>query len=298
MREIDFIGRSRLWYIVSATLVIVSLIALVGQGIATGQALNLGIDFTGGSIYDLEFDQVVAPAEVRAILANIDLEKSVIRVSPADPKQAFLKTEFLDDDQEARMFSALKAGVGEFEQLRSERVDAVIGSELLLNALIALIVAGIAMVAYITWRFEYRFAIAAIVALLHDSIITLGVFSILGVEITSAFVAAILTIIGYSVNDTIVIFDRIRENLKGTKRGNEGGVVNRSLNETLVRSINTSVTTFLAVSAIFIFGGATIKDFALALLVGVLLGTYSSIFVASPLWVSWRNYSHEKAVAR
>ena len=177
--------------------------------------------------------------------------------------------------------------------LRIENVGAVIGKELTREAFLALAIAALGMVLYITLRFEFKFALAAIIALLHDAFIMVAIFSIFMIEINSTFIAAILTIIGYSINDTIVIFDRIRENLKTRRKKSVPEVVNDSINESLVRCINTSLTTFVVLVCLFIafnffIGGMDLKAFALALMVGVIAGTYSSIFIASPLWLLFR----------
>jgi len=180
---------------------------------------------------------------------------------------------------------------------RVEEVSGVIGKELTQKAILALVVANAAQVIYITLRFEFKFAVAAVVALIHDVLITVGMFSILGIEVNSPFVAAILTIIGYSINYTIVVYDCIRENLKARKKEDLKTLVNRSIAEARMRSIKTSLTTLRAVVAILVFGGQTIREFSLALAIGITTGTYSSIFIASPLWVLWKN-KEEAARAR
>jgi preprotein translocase subunit SecF len=178
---------------------------------------------------------------------------------------------------------------------RTETVGPRIGAELKTAAFWAIIYSLVGILVYITWRFQFRFAIAAIIALVHDVLITLGFFSVIGMEISLAVIAAILTIVGYSLNDTIVVFDRIRENLHGKRRENYAGIVNASINETLSRTIITSLTTILVVLSLVIFGGAVIRDFALTLLIGVMVGTYSSIFIASPVLVEWQNYKSARS---
>jgi preprotein translocase subunit SecF len=178
----------------------------------------------------------------------------------------------------------------EIDVRRTETVGPKIGAELKTAAFWAIIYSLLGILAYITWRFQFRFAIAAIIALIHDVLFTLGFFSLVGLEISLAVIAAILTIVGYSLNDTIVVFDRIRENLHSKRRENYGQLVNASVNETLSRTIITSLTTLFVVLALVVFGGAVIRDFAITLLVGVLIGTYSSIFVASPVLVEWQNW--------
>ena len=179
--------------------------------------------------------------------------------------------------------------------LRTEMVGPTIGAELKKKALLALLAAAIAIVIYISVRFEFKFAMAAIIALLHDTLIVVGLFSILGQEINSPFIAALLTIIGYSINDTIVIFDRIREKINYKKKETFAELNNKAILDTLPRSINTSLTTLVSVVAILVFGGATIQNFMLALLIGIMAGTYSSIFVASPVLVEWDAWQKRKA---
>jgi preprotein translocase subunit SecF len=180
------------------------------------------------------------------------------------------------------------------EVRRAEMVGPQVGKDLRKKGLMAILYAMIGILIYITWRFEFRFALGAIIALIHDVLITLGIFSLLGKEINLPTIAAFLAIIGYSLNDTIIVYDRIRENMGKLARESFVTVINRSINETLSRTIITSATTLLVVLALFIFGGGVIHDFAFALLVGIIVGTYSSIFVASPILISWENYKSRK----
>src|SRR5690606_7346806 len=184
--------------------------------------------------------------------------------------------------------AALGDAFGSVEILRTELVGPVVGAELVRRALLAVALASLGILVYVSLRFEFKFAVAAIAALLHDAIIATGVVSALGVEVNSPFIAAILTVIGYSLNATIVIFDRVRENLRIRKGESLFDLLNRSLNETLARTIHTSATTLLALVTLFIFGGSTLRDFILVLLVGVTVGTYSSMMVANPLWWLWK----------
>jgi len=190
----------------------------------------------------------------------------------------------------------LEKEIGKLEILRSEKVGPTIGKELRRAGILALLIAIILMVIYITFRFEFKFALAAIGALIHDILVTLSIFSIFQLEINSSFIAAILTIFGYSINDTIVIFDRIRENLKKAKKEELIPLVNKSIKETLARSINTVVTTLFVLLALYFFGGETTKIFVLAMLIGITSGAYSSIFTASPLWVEFRTFGKSKNI--
>jgi preprotein translocase subunit SecF len=284
LRTLDFVGRRRTWFTASLVVIALGLLLLA----MPGRGLQWGIDFTGGVYVDLMFtDTAPTTGEVREALAAVGLERSVVQRS-SDGRHVIIRTLPLSEDQRGGMLEALRERWAEFTVSQLEEVQPVIGQELTRRALLALALAAVGMIAYITVRFEFRFAIAAIVALLHDALVTIGVMSLVGMEVNSPFVAALLTIIGYSVNDTIVVFDRIRENVRERAREPLPLVVNDSIRQTLNRSINTSLTTLLAVGAILIFGGRTTRDFALALTVGVVAGTYSSIFIASPLWTAWK----------
>lgn len=277
----DFVGRSKLWLTLSALVILVGVAALFLRG-----GLNLGIDFRGGTLLQLRFEKGVTTQQVRDVLATYGLEKSGIQ--KAGDNTVLIRTKDLTDAERRDVLAGLKDKVGSYEILRVEKVGAFISAELRNNAFLALAIASALMLIYITLRFEFKFAVAGILALLHDVFITVGLFALLNVEIDSTFVAAILTIVGYSINDTIVVFDRIRENLKKRKKEPLGDIVNISINQTLARSINTSLTTLFAVIALLLFGGETTKVFALALFIGLISGTYSSIFIASPIWYLWR----------
>lgn len=281
----SFIGNRRTTFTISALLFGLALGALAFMG------LNLGVDFAGGSVLELAYSSPVAVDEVKEVLAGYpEMEGSqVLRLESDEAPVIRIKSRaFPGDERRDKLYSDLE-NLGEYEVALLDQVSPVIGRELLRAGAIALGLVFVGMILYITIRFEFKFAIVAIVALLHDAVITLGLFSVLQVEVGSAFIAAILTIVGYSVNDTIVIFDRIRENLKYRRVGEDlSAVADKSLRQTLMRSLATSATTFAAVASIYLFGGMSIKNFTLALLFGVVIGTYSSIFLASPLWVLWQ----------
>ncbi|NLJ85203.1 MAG: protein translocase subunit SecF [Firmicutes bacterium] len=292
----DFVGKRKISFRISLALVVLSLILLIKPG------LNWGVDFTGGTLMERGFERSVTAGEVRQVLGSLQIEgldmaKSVIQ--PTDNNRAALiRSQTLSNEQIQAIDAGLRAHFGEVEARRTEMVGPVVGQELVRQALMALLLAAIGMLIYLSFRFEYRFAVVAVIAVLHDAIVVLGLFALLAREINSPFIASILTVVGYSVNNTIVIFDKIRENISFRKRESWAELANKSINETLTRSINTSLTTLLAVLALFFFGGATIQDFVLALLLGILVGTYSSIFVAGPLWVVWREWDdRRKAVS-
>ena len=295
MRNFDIVGRRKIWYFLSLCVIIPGIISMFVKG------FNFGIDFTGGTIIELRFDDKVAISQVREVMKGYSLDNSMIQLSgdASDAKEArdvMIRTIDLEENDRKAIMASLKEKLGNYVVLREEKVGATMGAELLMNAAIATLLSWLLIVAYVSFRFEFRFGIAAVLALVHDVLVVLGVFSILQKQVDSSFVAALLTIVGYSINDTIVIFDRIRENLRlHFRRG--GDVVelaNRSIYQTLTRSLYTVLTVLFTTFALYWFGGETTKDFSFALLVGFCSGCYSSIFVASPLWVTLRNWHEAK----
>ena len=287
----EIVKRRKIWYILSLFIIIPGIISLLMQG------LNLGIDFTGGNLMQIKFTQDVSSTEVREVFSQ-HVEEG-FSVQETEDNNYFVRTAVMSEEQNKALIADLSSKLGDNEVLRNEHVGPVIGKELTLKALYALAIAAVLMVIYITFRFEFKFAIAAIIALLHDVFVILGAFSILQLEVDSSFVAAVLTIVGYSINDTIVIFDRIRENLNITRKVEDiGNLVNNSLMQTLARSINTVLTTLFPLVALILFGGVTIKTFALALLIGIVSGCYSSIFIASSLWVDLRDVYTQKRMTK
>lgn len=275
-------------FIFSLVIILVGVISLTFNG------LNLGIDFTGGTVLHLGIGEDFAVGDIREILIENGLEGSFVQKAGdegliyEEKEEVIIKTVSLNEEQRQRLIQSIQEKYGGAEVLEIDRVGATIGEELKRNAFLSLLIASLCMVIYITIRFEYKFALSAIVALVHDLLILLTVFSLFRVEVNSPFVAAILLIFGYSINDTIVVFDRVRENLKLMRKESYRDVVNQSISQTIVRSINTSVTTLLVLLALYIFGGVPLRPFISALLVGVISGTYSSIFVASPVWLTWK----------
>lgn len=293
----DFVGKRMLWFVLSALAILPGLISMAVQG------FNLGIDFTGGTLMDLKFSRPVSVSEVREALTSFGLENSTIQASFEEAAQGaqqavLIRTKILNEEERRTVLAGLAEKIAPFEVLRIEKVGAVIGEELTRMAIIALFITSLGIVAYVSWRFEYKFAVAAIAAVLHDILIVLGVFSLMQIEIDSSFVAAILTILGYSINDTIVIFDRIRENLKAFKKNQSiADLVNQSIWQTMARSIYTVLTVVMATLSLYLFGGETTKNFALALLIGFISGAYSSIFNASQIWVAWKEWEQRKRKA-
>lgn len=298
MLNLDIIGKRNIWFALSLVIIVPGIIAMIYHWVTLGSPLNLGIDFTSGTLTSVEFKSDITVGKIRDALAGVNLEKSVIQLSG---RTALIRTPFLDDTKQTKMLSLLNEKVAPYEKnkLRIDKVGPVIGQELISKALMALAIAFVLKLIYIAFRFEFKFGISAIIALFHDILLVLGIFSIFWWEVDSAFVAAMLTIIGYSINDTIVIFDRIRENLKKRKKGEDlETMVNHSIMQTMARSINTVLTVIAILVALIIFGGANIRYFTVAMLIGVVSGAYSSIFNASPLWVVFKNMERGKAVAR
>ena len=279
--KIDLIKNTKIWLGISGILIAVALFGLIFKG------LNYGIDFTGGNLFQLKFEKEVTLDNLNPVLDDVakdieQLDSRSRKVQISDGNVAIIRTPEMSEDEKTKFLSQLESN-SKYELEKSEKVGASIGSELKRTAVYALIIGGLLIVLYITLRFEFKFALAAIIALFHDIIIAVGFMAILGYELNTPFIAAVLTILGYSINDTIVVFDRIRENLKRKNIGSLAESINLSITQVMTRSINTSLTTFLAVIAILIFGGDSLKTFITTLLIGVVVGTYSSIFVASPV---------------
>lgn len=286
----DILKRSKLWFAISLLIIIPGIFCMFTKG------FNFGIDFTGGTIIELEFQQEVTLPQVRDVLREYNLDNATIQLSGdvsnvEASKDVMIRTMDLEENDRKAVMASLKDEIGDYTVLREEKVGATIGGELITDALMATVISWILIILYVSYRFEWRFGVAAILTLIHDVLIVLSVFSFLQKQVDSSFVAAILTIIGYSINDTIVIFDRIRENQRlHFKRGGDlNELANRSIYQTLTRSLYTVFTVLFTTFALYFFGGDTTKDFSFALLIGFFSGSYSSIFVASPLWVVLKN---------
>ena len=241
----------------------------------------------------MQFTDATDAGDIKQALGDLDLGGVVVQHFGDNPNEFLIRVQGGEGNSLARVISAALTetyGEGQVDLRRVEMVGPQVGKDLRQKGLLAILYAMIGILAYITWRFEFRFAVGAIVALLHDVLITLGVFSLFGKEIDLPIIAAFLAIIGYSLNDTIIVYDRIRENFGKYKKKGFAELVNRSINETLSRTILTSGTTLLVVLSLFLFGGGVIHNFAFAMLVGIIVGTYSSIFVASPILVFWSDY--------
>ena len=267
---------------------------LIGFGSIVTRGFNLGIDFTGGSIVDLTFENPVNVAQVRDVLKEHDMGNSIIQLENSDGKteanSVLIRTGVVEDTELRATMNDLQSKLGNYQIQRVEQVGATIGSELVQQSAMAIVLSWVLMIAYITFRFEFKFAIAAIIALIIDVLVVLSYFSLFQMEMDSSFVAALLTVVGYSVNGTIVIFDRIRENLKIHRRSESlGEMVDNSIWQCMTRTIYTVATSLFAIVSIFLFGGETIHNFSFAMLVGFASGAYTSIFLAGPMWMFLKN---------
>lgn len=291
----NIIGTRKIWFIISLIAIAVSIFYLVQGG------LKLGIDFKGGSLLQVTFQEQERPtiAEIDSSLSGLELGE--IQVQPAQDSDVILRMKDISNDTRQAIIDQLTADYGAVEEVSFESIGPTIGNELRSRAMVAIIVVMVAIILYISWAFRkistgsvpsYVYGIGAIVALAHDIIIVTGAFAVLGyylnVEVGTLFVTALLTILGFSVHDTIVVYDRIREGLARFHELSFTEIINHAINATLIRSLNTSITTLLVLSALYLFGGDSIKYFVLALILGIITGTYSSIFIASPVLLFWQ----------
>lgn len=284
----NLIKLRKYWYILSLLIIIPGLVSLWNYG------LKQGIDFTGGSLIEVKFDHVVDIEVVRSVLDDMDLAAGSQVQSSGDT--AIIRTPSLDQAQSDSLLQALEEKIGKLDLLRNEKVDPIVSEELVYKATLALLIAFALMLVYITIRFEFWFGLAAIVAIMHDLLLTVGLTSLFRIEIDNATIAALLTIAAYSIHDKIVIFDRVRENLKQRKKGESlDELVHHSILQTLARSINTVLTVVICLVALIVFGGVTLRSFMIVMLIGIVSGAYSSIFNASPLWYDFKRLRGEDA---
>ena len=306
--KLDIVKHKFIYLCISAILLIPGIVAMIYSAITydTHTPLRVGIDYTGGTTLQFGVKNQISNsqlAEVRKSLDSVGIDNvslQIINVNKAEDSDIkailSIRTKFIDEQSDdLNKISGVLNSVFETPSLVPvSSVGPTLGKELFKNSLIALTLALIGIIAYLTFRFQFDYALAAILGLVHDTIFVLGVFSILGlfygVQIDALFVTALLTVIGFSVHDTIVVFDRVRENLKYySKKMTFGEIINASINQTLARSINTSLTTLITLSALYFFGGVTTKDFVLAMILGIMIGTYSSIFFCSTLVEIWED---------
>ena len=275
----NFMGFRRTALAISAVLVLASLGCLFTRG------LNLGIDFTGGNVIQIEFEKRPDVKDVRKVVANVVAQEAMIQNFGA--QGVIIRTNEDTEESRQQVVSVLQKSFPDVKVTGFEKVGPVVGGELRRQAFIGVTIALVAILVYITLRFQFRFAVVSVIPLVHDVIVALGFFSVTQMEISSSFIAAILTIVGYSLNNTIIILDRVRENWSSLGRDGIVTLVNRSVNQTLSRTINTTLTTLFPVVALCVWGGPVLQSFSYAMLVGVIAGTWSSMFVATGFLIEW-----------
>lgn len=294
MHNFDFMGKKNIWFALSAVLIVLSLIGIFGRG------FNFSIDFKGGSSSEVKLEKAATVEQVRDVIQELKLGESKIQPiesgalgtigaedDASQGSQMLIRTKELSNTEETALFSKLDERFGLVDR-QTRTVDASWGSQVTNRALYAMVATLGLLLVFIAVRYEFKMSIAAILSLFHDILITAGIYVLVGREVNPNVIAALLTILGFSLYDTIVVFHRIKENSSNVVRTTYSAMANRSINQVLMRSINTSLITVLPIAAILLFGGETLKDFAFALLIGTIAGTYSSIFFASPLFVIWK----------
>jgi preprotein translocase subunit SecF len=302
--KLDIIKQQKIWWAISGMAFIASIVSMIISYNTFGAPLKPALDFIGGTRLQLTLEckaekvckEPIATDKVRSILEKEDLGGSSIQV--VDDYTVSIRSKTLDAEQRTKIQDSLNQEIGKFILDSNDTVGATIGQDLFISGLKALLLSFFGIIVYLSFRFQFDYAFFAIFALLHDTIITAGIFAMLGlvagVEVDSLFLVSLLTIVGFSVNDTVVIYDRIRETSEKATDESIDEIVDAAVNQTLGRSINTTLTTLLPLVAIYIFGGETLKYFALALIVGFIFGAYSSIFIASTLLAWWRNLRNKQ----
>jgi preprotein translocase subunit SecF len=299
----DFLGQRKRAYVLSGAIITAGIIAMVINVATLGSWLNYGVDFTGGTVVQVSFDQPTAPGDVRAALGGSDQQG----VTQFGEDNVYLIRLPLEEGVEVEEVSrrvqeqlAAAYGAEAFEVERTELVSPIVGEELQTKALLAMLITFAATLVYLAFRFELRFGLAAVLATLHDIVLTLSFIAIFRVEMMLPTIAAILTIVGYSLNDTIVVFDRIRENMhaKGAKKQDQVALINRSLNETLPRTVMTGLSVLATLVALLVFGPLVLRDFSLVMFLGIIAGTYSSLWIAAPALIEIRNRLGEEKPER
>jgi preprotein translocase subunit SecF len=307
--NIDFIGVRKYGYLITAIAMLVSFISIGYYYSQTGSLFRWGLDFSGGIQLNVKFDQPIQEEQIRSALKPLNLEELTIQRTLVGNSQTFdirTKASGTMKDETAKTQLA-KTIVNTLQQatpgnnmtvLSQDFVGASVASDFIRRASLAVLLSWLGIIVYLMWRFEFKFAVAGVFSLVHDTIITLGAISLFHVEFTLVIIAAILTNIGYSINDTIIIYDRIREDRKLHRRMEFADIINLSTNQTLSRTILTVLTVLMVALSLFIFGGDTIHGFAFVLLVGVVTGTFSSIYVASPIILEWMNWEKRRAAKK
>ena len=287
-------SKSKIFFIISAVLIAVSIISLCVQG------LNLGIDFTGGSTFSINLNKTEYSKDVEDAISKIVKENADtkdVQVQKVDKSEVSIKTIELTNEQSEAITEAIKKEFS-LEQKHISRIEKVSGSvsgRLITDSLKAIALAIILMLLYITWRFDFRSGSSAVLALAHDVIIMLGFYSLFQLNISTSFIAAILTIVGYSINATIIVFDRVRENNRTMRKATPNEIADEAITRSYFRAINSSITTLLTIGVLYVMGVDSIREFALPIIVGIIAGTYSSLFIAGPFWAWWKNSDKKKA---
>jgi len=277
--HLPFMKYRKIWFAVSIACILISAAFLLTKG------LNLSVDFTGGLVLQVKFDSAVDVADIRKSLSNIGQGQAIIQ--SYDKNDVLIRFQAQDEGVRRTVLETLRKDFGGLTVLKIDKVGPVVGKELRIQAVISLALALLGILLYMAFRFKFRFGVAAVLSLLHDAIIMLGVYSFTGKEVSVSFIAAVLTVVGYSLNDSIVVLDRVRENWHLLGKCGIIQLVDDSVNQTLARTVNTSLTTLLPVIAMCVFGGEVISNFAFAFLVGIAVGTYSSIYIASSVVAEW-----------
>lgn len=276
---LKIVEKTKLWFAISLFIIV------IGMGFVVTKGLNLGIDFKGGTILEIKMNQAFVKADVDKVIDKYAKGEYLSKtVDEGKDLEITVKSDALSAEEIATMLKEIKTQFKSSELTSENTIGASVGSELKSKAIIGLIIAVICMLGYVAIRFEVKFGLAAIIALVHDVLITVGVYAVFDIPVNAAFIAAILTIVGYSINDTIVVFDRIRENQKNMRKSSIEEITNTSITQTMARSINTVATTLFTIVAVYVFV-PSIRELSFPLIIGILVGCYSSIFIASPVWV-------------
>lgn len=290
--KFDIVKHRKVYFLIALVMMALSVASLLIQG------LNLGIDFKSGTRLDIQIGPNVELEKGKQVLESLGYDNPNARIGGTNQNILIFRTdETITQQDKQTIVDAFNKAFQTNVSIQEQVVDPIIGREMARNAIISVLLASIGIILYVAFRFEFRFGVAAILALFFDAMITIGIFSLLQLEVDLVFIAAMLTIIGYSVNDTIVIFDRIRENLvlfKPTKWEELAKVVNDSIHQTITRSLNTMITVVFGALFLWILGGESIRNFSFALLIGLISGAFSSIFLASPVWIGWKWRSMKK----
>lgn len=290
--NLKVIKNYRIYFAVSLAVII------IGFALAGIRGFNFGIDFTGGTLIEMNMGKYVESSEIRAITDKIDKNMQINYIGENRDGIQLKTIVDLNNEKRTELFNEFseKYNLDKDDLVKSDQFGPAVGKEIQQKALLSVVIATLAMLVYISFRFKFDFGVAAITALLHDVLVVIAIYAIFRIPLNNPFVAAMLTVVGYSINDTIVVFDRIRENMRGAKRDSHEEVADLSINQTLSRSINTSLTTLLSIVALYIMGVDSIKEFTLPLIAGISVGVYSSIFIASPIWVLINKKQRKKQI--